>query len=279
MDILKRIIPYLVVLVFLLNIHVTVAGAGNKTGFPLRAKYGHLFTISTQELAAVYDKAIIIDCRYKMEFHVIRMDAANSLPEIWMISDNLLELREKYDERPMVFYGNDPTSREPYRAADKAGKWGFKNVRVYDGGIFQWAENQPHRSYLFKEKLTSQTVASAFIGKERFNNVLLPTREFIERAKSGQYTLLDGREVELIEKKPVKLENLQIMNVELMANLLRRNLWSLPTSDLLVFDDNGETVRWLQYYFEMAGIRNYYFLKGGVRKWFADGYSDRGNKK
>jgi rhodanese-related sulfurtransferase len=277
---IKRIaVLFFVFVMSLFALNTTIAHGNDNINFPLRPKYSRLSPITTEELASIYDKAIIVDCRYKMEFHVIRMDRAKSLPEVWMGEDNLLELRQKYDDKPLVFYSNDPSEKESYNAAAKAEKWGFKNIRVYDAGIFHWANNQPQRTFFFKEKLTPQTVASAFISEEQFKSVLLPTREFIERAKSGQYSVLDGREIEKIEKKPIKLENLQIMAIELMANLLRRNIWSLPAANLLVFDGEGENIRWLQYYFELAGIKNYYFLKGGAQQWFADGYDRRGNKK
>lgn len=279
MEIKKNLAFCLIAIVGLVCLNSNIVQGKDTLDFPLRPKYSRLTPITTQELASIYDKAIIIDCRYKMHFYVIRMDKAKSLPEVWMGEDNLLELRQKYDDKPLVFYSNDPSERESYKAAAKAKKWGFKNVRVYDAGIFHWANNEPQRTFFFKEKLTPQTASSAFISQEQFNSVLLPTREFIERAKSGQYTVLDGREIEKIEKKPIKLEHRQIMAIELMANLLRRNIWSLPASNLLVFDNDGKNIRWLQYYFEMAGIKNYYFLKGGARKWFADGYNRRGNKK
>ena len=37
---------------------------------------------------------------------------------------------------------------------------------------------------------------------------------------------------------------------------------------LLVYDEAGKQVRWLQYYLEDKGIPTYYFMSGGVKAYF-----------
>ena len=37
---------------------------------------------------------------------------------------------------------------------------------------------------------------------------------------------------------------------------------------LLVYDESGKQVRWLQYHLDEKGIKNYNFMKGGVKQYF-----------
>lgn len=37
---------------------------------------------------------------------------------------------------------------------------------------------------------------------------------------------------------------------------------------LMVYDEGGTQVRWLQYYLKDKGVKNYYFMSGGVKKYF-----------
>lgn len=53
---------------------------------------------------------------------------------------------------------------------------------------------------------------------------------------------------------------------------------ALPPSGLLVYDNVGKQVRWVQYYFEKHGITDYYFLKGGVAHWEEMGWSPDGKQ-
>ena len=253
--------------------------AASKAKFPLRAKYPQLKTVDTLTLLAIYNQSVIVDSRSRMEYNVVHMEGAKSLLVDRMSEEDLLDLRPKKDSRPLVFYSNNSAGAECYKAAAKAVRWGFGDVLVYDAGLFTWARQQPQRTLFFAEKLNAESVKTAFISKEKYNSVLLTPANFIAKANSGNFTVIDGRFVEKIEKKPIQLNNLQIMSVELMTFLLHKNSWNMPTSGLLVMDHDGSMVQWLQYYFERNGISNYYFLKGGVRQWYADGYDKNGKKK
>lgn len=41
-----------------------------------------------------------------------------------------------------------------------------------------------------------------------------------------------------------------------------------PEKTLLVYDEAGKQVRWMQYYLKDKGISNYYFMEGGVKNFF-----------
>lgn len=142
-----------------------------------------------------------------------------------------------------------------------------------------WAKKYPERSEFFGEKLTPQKVKTVFITDEQFNAVLLPAKEFIEKAKSGKYTVIDSRDFDEIKQSPIELDKLRMMSVDIMGSLLLKKSWMMPNKDLVIMDNSTTQVRWLHYYLEKAKAENYYFLKGGVRQWIADGYDKKGNKK
>jgi rhodanese-related sulfurtransferase len=52
----------------------------------------------------------------------------------------------------------------------------------------------------------------------------------------------------------------------------------ISSSNILVVDNVGKQVRWLQYYLERSGMTNYYFLDGGAKRWVEEGYSATGRK-
>ncbi len=271
------IICPLLIVFFLMGIAEKVLSADNLK-FPLRKKYPHVKPIETAELSSIYNNTIIIDTRNKMEYEVIHMDGATNILVGRMTEGNLLTLRQKSGKKQLIFYCNGTTCAKSYKAADKAVNWGFKNVRVYDPGIFFWSKNRPQKAIFFGKRLTSQTVKKAFISKDKFNSVLIPPSEFIAKANSGKYTVIDGRDMEEVLEHPIKLPKIRIMHIDLMTGLLKKKSWIMPTSNLLVFDNVGKQVKWLQYYYERGGVTNYYFMKGGVRQWLADGYNKHGKK-
>lgn len=164
-------------------------------------------------------------------------------------------------------------------SGDMAHRWGFKNFFIYDTGVMYWAKKHPERSEFFGEKLTSQTAKTVFITDEQFNAVLLPAKEFIEKAKSGKYTVIDSRDFDEKKQFPIELNKLRMMSVDIMGTLLFKKSWMMPNRDLLIMDNSTTQVRWLHYYLEKVKAENYFFLKGGVRQWIADGYDQKGNKK
>lgn len=85
------------------------ASAEDPLAFPLRTKYKHLKVIDTQKLASIFDNAILVDARNKMEFNVIRIVDAHNIPAGTMSEGNLLALRKKDGKKPIIFYCNGTT--------------------------------------------------------------------------------------------------------------------------------------------------------------------------
>jgi rhodanese-related sulfurtransferase len=270
---------YCFFIVSFLNIHLNTAFGQDNLDFPLRTKYSQVSPIETAELVSIYSQAILIDARNKMEFDVIHMDGAQNINSDRMNEGNLLSLRSKDSQKPLVFYCNGTTCSKSYVAAAKAVEWGFKAVRVYDSGILYWAKKQPQMTLLFGEKLTPQTIKTKLISEEKFAAALLPPSEFIAKAKSGTFTVIDTRNFNEQKDTVIDFPKTRKMPGDTIASLLTQKSWAIDRANLLVMDNVGKDIRWLQYYFEKEGVKNYYFLKGGVRQWIADGYDAKGNKK
>lgn len=245
--------------------------------FPLRAEYPKLTPIQTEELAAAFDNAVIVDARAEMEYNVVNIEGSHNIQVGKMQEADLLKVREKNSSKPLVFYCNGITCAKSYKAAEKAEKMGFTTVRVYDEGIFTWAQKQPARTKFFGKALTAETAKTAFISKEKWEATLLPTADFLSKAQSG-YTVVDMRDPNERSEHPIKLPGMKVLAFDLLVSLLEKNTGAVPRTKLLVFDNVGKQVEWIQYYLEKSGVSDYYFLKGGVRQWVADGYDPAGKK-
>lgn len=254
------------------------AAAEDELTFPLRAEYADLVPIETDDLAAVYDDAIVVDVRNKVEYDVVHMAGAVNILVGQMKEEDLTALRGKTDAAPLVFYCNGTTCSKSYKAAKKAVGWGFTNVKVYDAGVFHWAQKHPERSLFFNTKLTADTVATSFISKDEFNAASLSTADFLAKSQDKAFTVIDIRDPNERKEMPIKLAGIKVMDMDILVNLLEKGSKAVPKSNLLILDNVGKQVDWIQYYLKKEGVTNYHFLKGGVRQWVKDGYDASGTK-
>ena len=252
--------------------------AGAEEKFPLRAKHPKLSPIETKELASIFSDAVIVDARNKVEFDVVQMVGAHNILVGQMKEGDLLALRPKDDATPLIFYCNGTTCAKSYKAAEKATEWGFKNVRVYDEGIFAWAQAQPERTKFFGQKLNAKTVKSSLISKEQLAKVSVPTADFLALAANAKYAIFDIRDPNERTEQPIRLPKLKVMPMDTFVNLLEKKSKAIPTSSILILDNVGKQVDWIQYYLIKEGVTDYRFLKGGVLQWVKDGYSPEGKK-
>ena len=234
--------------------------------YPLRAKYPMVKPIDTEELTAAYGKAVIVDSRNAGEFDVIHIEGAANILVGKMTEQDLLKLRPKDNSRLLVFYCNGIDCPKSYNAAKRADEWGFKSVKCYDAGIFDWAKANPGKTRFFGKILSAAELKASLISDSQFNAVLLPPKEFLARSKSGGYTVIDIRDPDERSQTHFSLPKMKIMSFDTIVKLIKTNSKAVPSSNLLVLDNVGKQVQWLQYYLKKAGIRNYYFLKGGVRE-------------
>ncbi len=254
------------------------AVAASADEFPLRAKHPTLTFIDTKELTAIFDQAVIVDARDVMEYKVIHMKGAKNFPVSKMTETELQALRPKDGAAPMVFYCNGINCEKSYNGAEKAVKWGFANVKVYDAGIFAWAESQPERTVILDVPQTVESIKTALMSKDKLAAHMLSTADFIAKSKDAAYTVIDIRDTNEKKEIPIKLPKLKAIPLDTMVKLIKEKSPAVPTKNILIIDTVGQQVMWVQYYLEQAGITDYYFLKGGAGQWKKDGYKENGEK-
>lgn len=241
--------------------------------FPLRKKYPQLKPISTAELAKL-DKAIIVDARNNVEYDVLHMEGATNILVGKMKKRHLSKLRKQHPNSPLVFYCNGVTCSKSYKAAEKARVWGFDNSFVYDAGVFTWAKTHPHKARFFNKPLDKKTVASKLISKKTLMEHCMDTGRFLSQARESGYTVYDVRDSKERAEFPIKLDGIRRLDMDKFVKFLSKG--KMKGEKMLVLDNVGKQVRWLQYYLVRENAGYYRFLKGGVRQWRKDGFDNHG---
>ncbi len=235
--------------------------------FPLRAKYPNVKPISIEKLAAEYDNTIIVDVRSKMEFDVIHIARAKHVQVTkGSFLAELEKIRAKNGTSNLAFYCNGHTCAKSYKAAVKAMDAGFKNIYCFDAGIFEWVDAYPERG-----SLLSQTPAdkSKLIAKADLSAKKLSWADFKARAAGGNAMVIDTRDpfqrakgTNLDQNKAINLKGVRAIPMDRLVGLLKKG--EFKNKELLILDAVGKQVRWLQYYLQDYGYKNYAFLDKGV---------------
>lgn len=235
--------------------------------FPLRAKFPHVKPISTDELAATYNTATIVDVRSKMEFDVVHINKALHIP--MSNTDFLTQLAARAKQNSnaaIVFYCNGFHCAKSYEAAEQAMQAGYKKVFCYDAGAMEWTKRFPDKATLLGQ---SPAPANKLIAKADFEGHKLAFAEFKAKAAAGNTVVIDMRdqvqrikEAHLPQSRDVLLPGVRNIPGDRLIPLLKKGEFKDKT--LLVFDAVGKQVQWLQYFLEEHGYRNYFFLKDGV---------------
>lgn len=246
--------------------------------YPLRDKYPEVKWIDTDELYDALGDAIVVDARNAMEYNVIHIAGSRNYLVGKMKKGDLLQLRALSSETPLVFYCNGHNCSKSYKAAEKARFWGFDNIYAYDAGIFEWSEAYPEQVEFFDEVLSAAELKTKLIGKSDFAAACLEPEQFMAKVNQGSYRLFDVRDRKERGENPMRLTGTTKLTVDEMVGFLAKP-GALPSSGLLVFDNVGKQVRWMQYYFEKHGITDYHFLKGGVAHWQEAGWNPEGTRE
>jgi rhodanese-related sulfurtransferase len=228
-------------------------------GYPLRKKYPALQYITTTDLKSQYDNAQIVDVRSKIEFNVIHINKSVHLPmSVASFAADLEKIRQRSAATPLALYCNGHSCEKSYEAADLATKAGFKNVFVYDAGIFDWAKANPDKTTLLGK---SPLAKEKLIPKTTFTKKCISYDEFKKKAASPNAVVVDIREPVQRDVIP-KVAGLRNIPSDRMVELINKG--EFKEKQLLILDAVGKQVEWLQYYLEGKGYTNYLFLDKGM---------------
>ena len=246
--------------VFILLCLLSFSSAYANEGFPGREKYPDVPYISLDDLYSGYmnDKYTIIDARSKFEYNIIKINKAINVP---LSQDDFLEtitaIANK-TRKPIVFYCNGRRCMKSYKAAI-ASK--LSNVFVFDAGVFEWTVKHPEEASLLNK---TPVDPNKLISKSDFKKHFVPLQEFETLIKDS--ILLDVRDSR--QRQGTGLFLLADRSAPLdKTKKLNRYLNKAVTENkrLLAYDQTGKQVRWLQYYLEEKGIKEYYFMEGGAK--------------
>jgi rhodanese-related sulfurtransferase len=234
-----------ILFMFPIFMSLIVNAAKGADEFPFRAKYPNLKTVSTENLAKIYDKVLIVDARSKFEFDVVRIKDAKLVPMSNMSFVHELEkLRPKKSEQAIVFYCNGKTCEKSYEAGDAA--------------VIDWVTAFPDKGALFGK---SPVDKSKILDSKAFKQKSLDFASFKSGAEKSDSVAIDIRDP-VQRKVTPDIKGLRNIQLDKLIPLLEGN--QLKGSELYFLDAVGKQNVWLQYYLEGHGFKNYHFLDGGV---------------
>jgi rhodanese-related sulfurtransferase len=235
--------------------------------FPGRKSYPNIPYIEISDLYNNLNNVVLIDARSPYEFNTLKMLNAINLPfglSADDFKDNIMDISRIYPDKRIVFYCNGHKCMKSYKAARRAIVYAkLSNVFVFDAGIFEWAKKYPDHAKLLGR---SPVRYDELISREEFNMHLIPVKEFIKSA-TDQTIVLDIR-------SRVQRDGLYIFSgYEESITLNDNDRYALDaviekvkksSQPLYVYDAVGKQVRWFQYYLKSKGVKNYFFMEGGV---------------
>jgi len=237
-----------------------------KNTFPGRELYPSVSVLEIDELYERIDRVIVVDVRSEYEYKTLRIKDSINVP---LSSPTFLSRMRKLrsdSDKPIVAYCNGKTCMKSYQAALKCSTNNIANVYSYDAGIMDWARKYPKNSVLLGR---SPINPNHLISKSDFDKHLLSPDDYGERVANSSAIVLDVRD--RFQREAISL----FVGRERRAYLDdTRRLDSYidkaksEGKELLIHDAAGKQVQWLQYYLQDKGLKNYYFMKGGIAAYY-----------
>ncbi|MBI1423347.1 MAG: rhodanese-like domain-containing protein [Gammaproteobacteria bacterium] len=269
---MHRLTHFFVSLVLLWGVAVQAQAAGDQE-FPNRKLYPELSYISLDELATHYDNYIVIDVRSPFEYHTLHSQNALNIPRTDDdFAERVQQLRSQYPDKPIALYCNGKSCKQSYKAGRKCYQHKIPNVHVYDQGINDWARAHPDKSVLIgrapvdPRKLLSEADLQAH---------MIDYNKFAEIANSSNTVILDVRDpldregVGLFVGQEQRADYRHIKQIDGILDDAQRS-----GKTVLIYDNAGTEVVWLMYHMIDKNISKYYFLKGGMRQYYAELLND-----
>ncbi len=229
--------------------------------FPGRSEFPDQEIIEIEDLYKNRENLIIIDTRTDYEYNTIHIK--NAVQANLASKDYIERLRaiRKIDKRKMVFYCNGLTCTKAFRAHKAAIKAGIKNTATFDAGVFTWARTYPDEAVLMGK---SPVDPKKLLSREALNSRVLEAELFSEKV-GGNSLVLDIRDDS--QREATRLYPFHQRNVTLDDPNLAKSMKKAAEEGktILVYDQDGQQVRWIHYLIESLEISDYYFLKGGLK--------------
>jgi len=237
--------------------------------FPGRKLYPGAPTVEREALNKRKSDVVVVDVRSEYEFQTLRMVGAINIP---LASPTFVqkmdELRKIYPAKEIVVYCNGRTCKKSYKATLKCRKSNIKNVTAYDAGIFDWARSYPDQAILLGETPVNP---KKLIPKSTFKKKLLTPTDFGTLMAKRDAIVLDIRDSfqrEALALFPGVELRVDLDDIKRLDRIIEKAKRENKT--VLVYDAAGKQVRWLMYYLEKKGVKNYAFMEGGAHGYFAD---------
>lgn len=231
---------------------------------PGRSRYPTVKWVELEQLQAMRPNVIIVDTRSRYEYDTLHIkDAVNVVLGEKGFAAGIKALRAE-SQHPIVFYCNGRTCMKSYQAALEAQNSGIVNIYAYDAGIFDWVKAYPADSVLLGR---SPVDTAALIGKDKLQAHILSPAEFEKRIGDNSL-ILDVRDQ--FQREAITLFPMRQRSVPLDNKALQKYVEQARQEGktLLIYDEAGQQVRWLQYYLESEKVAAYYFLAGGAKGYF-----------
>ncbi len=253
------------VLSILLVTTILIGTASAESGkYPYRGDYPGINTVETNDLKAGLDSGeyIVIDARSQLEYDVIHVEGAQHVA----VSKKTFEAKLKdivaaNPGKKIAFYCNGITCLKSYKAAKKAAAAGFKDVYAYDAGIPEWANMYPQQTQLLGKAITDPE--TQLLTKAQFKQRTLAWSYFESAAAGDNVMVIDLRDKYQASSGLPGMQSARNIPLDVfIPNFVAKKANQDKT--LLIFDQVGKQVKWLQYYLEEYGYDNYMFLEGGA---------------
>ncbi len=249
---------------FVLGLVLGLAAFAAAVEYPHRKDFPKIQTIDSETLYKQHevDKVIIVDVRSSIEYEVIHAEGAIHIP---LSNANFVKEIQKlsrlYPDKKIAFYCNGITCLKSYKATQKALEAGINSCYAYDAGIPNWASIYPEKTLLLGKELIDPD--QQLISKPAFKKKCLPFKKFKAGINSKKSIVIDVRDSIQRTKKLRGLKKVKKIPLDkFIPNFVEKKVHS--DKSLLIFDQVGKQVRWLEYYLVANGYKDYHFLAGGA---------------
>jgi len=262
---MKKVMIITSLVIQLLISSIALAASGD---FPGRKEFPDVPVMEMKDLQARFNDVVIVDTRSAYEYETLRIKGALHISVAGSDFERKVTKLRKNTDAAIVFYCNGRTCFKSYKAVAKAQKKKIVNIFAYDAGMFEWAKANPNRSVL---RNISPINTSEIISKDIYKSRLLDAKKFVLRVHESNKKplVLDIRDMYQragMSFFPGKERWVSLDQKNRLQRYLKRAQKQNKT--VMVYDEVGKQAYWFQYALEEAGIKNYYFMKGGARSYY-----------